>query len=715
MSIHMSTQLNLLTVASLCLLVSYSSFTKSAFAKVDNLLSGQSFTGALLTPNAQVIDHGDLSVLYGQGVPFQNHIAELDNIFFAAGFAPGFEAGGRIVTQTYNTNLFKESGGIRDLSASLKYQLPFVYDLTGINVAVGGQDIGGAANNFAAYYAVADYEFEQLPVRFSAGYGQSDLAMGIMDGPFGSIELQPLSFIQLVGEYDAAQANAAVKLFTPEDFLPYGAQFALQYQLYSEHESTQQNKTNQNIWGLNASLPFLNYNFTKADAYGKKSTLTLKDRIHIEQSKSESASLKQLEQALISEGFINVKVGYKGSAVVVALENRRYNHNQIDGVGVALGIISSHLGGDIYNDLNITAKSDQFELFALVNNVPMMQVSGSATCYRRFVKSANTCADLVFATTHLSEKIKETEWLGHVKESGVGRTQVILAPALRHSDATEYGVFDYSLALATNVYTTLWSGAAIDIRHLMPVSNSDDFEEGGYWEDNDFENEVDRILMHQTIRLPFDVSSQFSVGMIYGDYQGVMNETQWSSPSGMHTLGFQISQFSHKDEFSDTGLAISDKNTGLYSYTLSVPDWNWQGSVEGGDFWNGDSGYKITSTHWLGDVKLEAQYQSSTAEQNTAQESDESEQFLLLAVSVPLTLWRDMKPGYLQLRGTDQFTYAVQTRIRESHNNVNSGLGASIQLQHSLSRQYYNNARMSPGYFFANVYRLRNAYLKYLE
>ncbi|MFT5881205.1 MAG: hypothetical protein ACI86X_002344 [Moritella sp.] len=42
-------------------------------------------------------------------------------------------------------------------------------------------------------------------------------------------------------------------------------------------------------------------------------------------------------------------------------------------------------------------------------------------------------------------------------------------------------------------------------------------------------------------------------------------------------------------------------------------------------------------------------------------------------------------------------------------------MGASIQLQHSLSRQYYNNARMSPGYFFANVYRLRNAYLKYLE
>jgi hypothetical protein len=701
----MSIKMKQLAVASLGLVISY-----STFAKVDNLLSAQSFTGSLLTPNAQVVDHGDFSLLYGQGVPFQNHIAELDNLFFAAGAAPGLEAGGRIVTQTYDTNLYTDNGGIRDLSASLKYQLPFVYGLTGINVAVGGQDIGGAANNFATYYAVADYEFKQLPVRFSAGYGKSELSMGIMDGPFGSVELQPLPFAQLVGEYDSAQANAAVKVFTPDGFLPYGAQVALQYQLYSGHESTQPNKTNQNIWGVNASLPFLNYNFTKADAYAKTNALTLNDRIQIEQAKSESASLKQLEHALTNEGFINVKVGHKESTVVVALENRRYNHNQMDGVGVALGIISSHLGVDIYNDLNLATISDQFELFALVNDVPMMQVSGSATCYRRFVKSGEACPDLSFSTTQLTETIKQAKWVDTIKESGFGRTQVILSPALRHSDATEFGVLDYSLALATNTYTTLWSGAAIDIRHLMPVSNSDDFDEGKRWGDSSFENEVDRILIHQAIRLPFDLTSQLSVGQIYGDYQGFINETQWISPSGIHTFGFQISQFSNKDEFNENGQEMLDKNTGLLSYTLSVPNWNWQGSVESGDYWNGDSGYKITSTHWLGDAKLEVQYQSTTA-----LKSEESEQFLALSVSVPLTLWRDMKPGYLQLRGIDQFTYALQTRIGESHNNFNSGLGAAVHLQHKLSRQYYNNARMSPDYFEANVYRLRNAYLKYLE
>lgn len=128
-----------------------------AIAKVDNHLSAQSFTGAFFTPNAQVIDQGDTSLFYGQGVPHNNHIAELDNMFFAASFAPGLEAGGRVVTQTYDCNKYTESNcGIRDLSASVKYQLPFVHDYTGFNLAIGAQDIGGAANNFEAYYLVAD-------------------------------------------------------------------------------------------------------------------------------------------------------------------------------------------------------------------------------------------------------------------------------------------------------------------------------------------------------------------------------------------------------------------------------------------------------------------------------------------------------------------------------------------------------------------------------
>jgi hypothetical protein len=220
------------------LLLSFISFSSLA-QDVDNLLSTQSFTGAFLTPNAQVMDEGDFSFAYGQGVPFQNQISELDTLFFSVGLFKGMEAGGRIVTQTYNCNFYTEKNcGIRDLSASFKYQLPFIYDYTGVNLAFGVQDLGGAANNFETFYGVADYEFDFYPVRVSAGYGKSEMSLNVMNGGFGAIEVQPLSFMQFVGEYDASQINGAVKVFTPEDFLPLGAQVALQYQLYTGHDVT---------------------------------------------------------------------------------------------------------------------------------------------------------------------------------------------------------------------------------------------------------------------------------------------------------------------------------------------------------------------------------------------------------------------------------------------------------------------------------------------
>ncbi|UKA06978.1 YjbH domain-containing protein [Photobacterium damselae] len=125
----------------------FAGISPSVFAtSVENLPSSQSYTGLMFTPNAQVIDTGDFSFSFHQGVPYQNKIAKLDDWFFAAGVFPGLEAGGRIVTKSYNCNGYTDKNcGIRDLSASVKYQLPFIYDYTGFNLAIGAQDIGGGS------------------------------------------------------------------------------------------------------------------------------------------------------------------------------------------------------------------------------------------------------------------------------------------------------------------------------------------------------------------------------------------------------------------------------------------------------------------------------------------------------------------------------------------------------------------------------------------
>ena len=210
--------------------------------------------------------------------------------------------------------------------------------------------------------------------------------------------------------------------------------------------------------------------------------------------------------------------------------------------------------------------------------------------------------------------------------------------------------------------------------------------------------------MHQAFRLPFNMMTQFSAGYVYGGYLGGANETTWLSPEGYHSVSLQASQFTYKDNTDEQGNVMEDRSTLLGTYSLSIPQFNWQLDLTAGEFWQGDRGVRATTNHWLGDVKVYASYLNT-----------EDEQFVTAGISIPLNFWRGMKPGYVQLTGINEFSVSAQTRVGESHNQLNTGLGSSLDFQHNLARQYYNRERFTPSYFASNSMRLRNAYLRYLE
>ncbi|WP_413505482.1 YjbH domain-containing protein [Photobacterium phosphoreum] len=707
MPLHMASPLSLLTIA---ITASLPSIAQAS--SVDNLPSSQSYTGLMFIPNAQVIDTGDFNLSFHQGVPHKNSIASIDDWFFGAGVFKGLEAGGRIVTQSYDCNSYLNSDcGIRDLSMSFKYQLPFVYDYTGLNLAVGIQDLGGAGNHFETKYVVADKTFDALKLRLSAGYGQSNLDFGIMNGPFAGAEWQPLSFMQITGEYDASQFNANAKLFTPKGLLPYGAQLSLDYELYTGHQNS-----DQTVWGINAAIPLLGYGNSQREQLSVDHQQQLKQALTQQLDKHKSSSLQGLIAALKNDGFLNIQVGQRHDRLIIALENRRYNHNPMDGVGVALGIIAANTGDDTFADFANTAKiTDQkkqqnIELIMLTNGIPMFTVNSDMRCYREFLETGDNCDSMWFSGYNARIAFTRTEWLTNKENNGFGRSQVILSPQLAHRTATEYGFFDYSLALSTNLYTPLWQGAALDIRHTLPISESDDFKSGEIWENSAYDSQIDRIFLHQAFKLPKNIMTQFSGGYMYGDYWGAMNETNWFTPNGNHSVGFKVSQFQSKDDdqsISDT----DDKGVRLGHYLYSKPEWDWQLELQAGEFWQGDTGLKATSSHWLGDARLSASYLTSKA-----QGASDYEDFLSLSIAIPLTPWRDMKPGYVQVRGTDQFTYTLQTRIgTDSSNYLNTGLGGSNDLQHNVARQYQGQNRLTQAYFDANIQHLRNAYIKYVK
>ncbi|TOG07276.1 hypothetical protein CGJ03_13140 [Vibrio parahaemolyticus] len=616
------------------------------------------------------------------------------------GLLEGLEAHGRIITTNYSANCFVDGCGIRDLSMSFKYQIPNYWSTDNFNIAVGVEDFGGELSYFDAYYGVADYTLEDIPLRLSIGYGKSDNVLGVLDGAFGSIEYQPFDFVQFTGEYDSAEFNSSVKFFTPESLLPYDMTASLSYQVYSDHDTD-----DQAIWNAALSVPLIT-NYTRSRDYARRNG-SLMERLALEQGKANNASISALINTLRNEGFVNIQIGTLNKSVVVSLENRRYNHNQVDGLGVALGIVSSHLGQNAAQDIGTA--SDQFELVMLANQKPVVSVLSDSNCYQSFVNGSAVCDDIQFITRDLSERLDMVDWKTKRVNSGTLDSQIVLSPMVRHGVATEYGVYDYSFAMSSNLYSYLWSGAAIDVRHILPLAESDDFEEGGYFEDSAYENEIDRAMVHQFFRLPYvDIANQVSLGLVKSDYIGARSESAWFSQSGNHWLGLEMSYFQHQDEKDKNGYANPDRQTFLTRYTFSMPEWDWQFNATAGEFWKGDVGAKFTTSHWFEDIEVSASYQV------TKFNDTDEEQFVTVSVKLPLTPWRDMSPGVIQVRGNEAYDFNVTTRVGNDYNYLAAGQGDELVMDNSMLRRYFNRGRYGQEYFEQNKLRIRNAYLRYL-
>ncbi|ENM8382672.1 YjbH domain-containing protein [Vibrio alginolyticus] len=682
---------------SLPLLVS----TSLTAQELATLPSNQSFTGLTFTPNAQSLNYGDFSFTYAQGLPFRTAVQDLDSLKFSFGMFDGLEAHGRIVTDDYTSNCFYDCGDTRDLSMSFKYQVPHFWGSENLDFALGIQDLGGSANQFSTKYAVADYSFDFAPVRISAGYGLSDIGLGVMDGPFGGIEYQPLSFLQVSGEYDAVEFNSSVKLFTPQGTLPYDVTASLSYQLYSGH-----NTDEQNIWNAALSVPLFT-GYTRSRDYSRNN-LTLMEKLSLEQNKAKEASISALVNALRNEGFVNIQIGLLNQTTVVALENRRYNHNQADGLGVAMGIISSHLGQNAVSEVG--GDSERIELFMLANQKPVVSVQANSTCYQSFINGSAACEDIKFTTRDLAEKLELVNWKTERVNSGALDSQLVFSPMVRHAVATEFGVYDYSFAMSSNLYTYLWSGAAVDVRHILPLAETDDYEKWGYFEDSAYENDIERAMLHQFFRLPYvDIANQVSIGLAKTDYIGARSESTWFSQSGAHALSLEMSYFQHVDEKDENGYETLDRQTSLARYTFSMPEWDWQFNATAGEFWRGDVGAKLTTSHWFEDIEVSATYQV------TKYKDTDEEQFVAVSVKLPLTPWRDMSPGLLQVRGNEAYDFNVMTRVGNDVNFLSDGQGDELIMDNSMLRRYFNRGRYGSDYFEENKIRLRNAYLRYLS
>eukprot|EP00764_Aduncisulcus_paluster_P015043 gnl/Carplike_NY0171/9380_a13097_159.p1 GENE.gnl/Carplike_NY0171/9380_a13097_159~~gnl/Carplike_NY0171/9380_a13097_159.p1 ORF type:complete len:161 (-),score=0.90 gnl/Carplike_NY0171/9380_a13097_159:23-505(-) len=131
-----------------------------ASEKINNYQSFTGYTGLINTPNASVIDVGHIDLGYNNMLDLRGgKYVDGHNFIFSAGLFDGLEVSGQIAAESMNDNLFytEGRGQLRDLSFNAKYQLPYI-PKEWFTVAIGAKDIGGAANKYETYYAVASKE-----------------------------------------------------------------------------------------------------------------------------------------------------------------------------------------------------------------------------------------------------------------------------------------------------------------------------------------------------------------------------------------------------------------------------------------------------------------------------------------------------------------------------------------------------------------------------
>ncbi|TGE85362.1 hypothetical protein C7Y70_01215 [Pseudoalteromonas sp. KS88] len=696
------------TLATLCAI----SASSSAFAANDlnHGIAFNSFTGIFHTPTAAVMNKGDIDIGYSNQLEIRNKYTDGHNFTFSAGLFDGLEVSGRITSSSMHDNLYsyENKGQIRDLSFNAKYQIPFI-PKDWFTIAVGAKDIGGAANNYEAYYAVASKELWDF--RFSAGMGSSDALIGQLDGAFAGVEYQPFTWLSILAEHDSEAFNLGAKVTIPKEWLYDIATVSINSRFYSNTEFADEDT----YWGINISMPLSDQaqssytepkaaptpDNTQTASVAKKdrkpqfevSTLansnsmqTVSKPKKVEQSNQvNNQSIHGLKSALSNDGFENLRVGLSDSdLIIVEFENSVFNRNEIDALGLVLGRITE----------NFPEGNNDFIVRLSKLDIPILQVSGQLENYRRFI-SENITPDLLVKTQFTSQDTKSIKWAGNTtKTSPYFVPRVTFSPSLSSRHATEFGVLDYSLALQADLNIPIWQGAGINVTGQVNVANTSHFEDRKIFSNSRQETGIKRAVAYQTFSLPFNIYNQTQVGLFqdYFDYMGITNETAWQSPAGAHKLKAKIGYFEYKDYNTDK------RDYSLLSYRYLWADKDVSFHITGGQFWNEDTGYKLETKFWFGDANLRLMYINTDVQK------------VGIGFSIPLSPRKDMSAGNWQVKGAKNWGHSVNTVINQDVNLINRTSAVTPTSSIDLDKTFFNQDRMSSSYIYSHLARLKEAF-----
>ena len=665
-------------------------------------VSNQGYTGVMNTPNAQVMNEGDLTLHFDN--QFNNSLRAYDenkkysyseNYLISMGLLPNLEMQLRLSEVPHYH---------RDLSANIKYKIPYTHKYLP-NLALGYQDLGSAANNFGNYYGVLDKEVSFI--RASIGYGHSTVEnekRRRMDGLFYALEVETTPWLYLLAENDSVESFAGIRLKMPkswsdtikfntllttnlENTEDYSLSFNLTFALYDDTTHYVPKKSSENIF---------------TNLYKKENKV--QEQLTFSKKKNDIYSLVSLEKKLIELGLENITISYKSESIYLSYENNVFSHNDLDALGVVIGSLTQ-------------TKYKYFIVEQKRSKVTTLCLSGDLQKAKLFFENPNTITKEDFARSLKKSDAKELKNYTYFTKSSNDsfmKLKVELAPQIITFVGTEFGAFNYKLWLRTKLITNLYKGIDFSFVGDLNVNDSEIDDKRYEWFVKLYEKKshIESLMLHGSVNL-FDGINTTSIGSFEENYLGILN--QYINNIGNHTFKLKVGyfqQFQDGNSYVENYLGKFDtRDFYLAKYSYMLSDYDISAELNFGKYWNQDTGFDMKIKRFFGDTAMYVTYNQSKANSIF---SEQTNKVVGLGIEIPLTPKHNYN-GKFQVKGTNAFNYHLKTTVLRGDGTNNIVPGGNYDPYVALSSEEYflNRNRLQILYIKKHLFSLVDSYTEY--
>jgi hypothetical protein len=427
---------------------------------------------------------------------------------------------------------------------------------------------------------------------------------------------------------------------------------------------------------------------------------------------------QQVANAFSKIGFEGIDIGKQNDELVVKFSDFVFDHSALDGVGVALGLISKS---------EAALKSSGLRNYRLIYarwGTPTMAFEGRINCLSEWLKALN-CSTQEAVTAqfrNLEQGLEGVEWSVINHNPYQYKPRVLLNPIYNYYWATDYSLLDYSLGVNIKPFIHLWSGGALELSRSVHLHSSQEFEPGRFYSYSRIANANRRVMLHHMQQIKDGFSARVSVGELSaGPHRGGQLALRWDSMGGEWATGLNASYWkaTHNDA-NYQGMPTGSPKMMFARYAPTGKDWSLE--VQAGEYWYKDKGLSAISTHWHGDINFSYFLRRSVP---PAQFWPGKKGVTLAGIELtfPFTPRKAMSADSFQVKGVNRIGAGLVTPIGRPDNYIVGSNGVPIYLKALVDTPVpaymnlvlFDSDRSHAGYVNKHLSRLRFAYQKWVE